>query len=429
MIQFILDNVLRLVVLHVLLAGVAIFSASETALFNLTRHQINLFKSSVNPLSRLAARLMRHPEGTLITVLLSTMICSVLFYSVSSILLLDAMNRLPGWQSTIIGILPLVGSIFLGGVLPKVVAVTYPSVVAILVAGPLYVVDRVIWPVRQMLLWFVVTPFVRLLSPPEAVSRPVGHEELQELLEHSTRSGHLAPDESLLLQEVVELGTIKVREVAIPRVDMVMFNMADSRDEFLRLVKRTGVRRVLAYREDMDHPVGLLDARQIVLDSEQPLDFMLQPVWYIPENKTIDSLLRDFQQTGREVAVAVDEYGGVTGFITLHHIIEELVGEMFDPVEMPMELVRQLDADTYLISGRLSIREWAQAFRQRFADLNVNTVGGLITARLGRIAKPGDVVSLRNLRFTVTQVHRNRILEVRLERLTSMPRSRKEARS
>lgn len=421
MLDFLADNSLRLVALVSLLCGVAFFSAAETALFSLTRHQLDEFRVRGNPALRLVARLMRRPEGTLVTILLATQIGNVLFFAVASVLVITTADRLAGWQSTLVGFLPVVAAIFFGGVLPKVAAVTYPVVVSGLVGGPLYAIDRLIAPVREILLRIVVTPGVRLLSPARSTVQPVGHAELQEMLERSAASGILAADESLLLQEVVELGTVKVREVVTPRVDMVVFNLAEPREAFLDLVRRTGVRRIVACRDSPDHLVGLLEARDVLLDPDPHLDHLLHPLWYVPETKTLDSLLRDFQQSGRETAVAVDEYGGVVGVVTLHHIVERLVGDIFEPAVSPHELVRPVGDDAYLVSGRLSVRDWAETFGQRFADLGVNTVGGLVTARLGRLARAGDVVTWRNLRFTVTRVEGNRVVEVRLDRLAQVP--------
>jgi putative hemolysin len=351
---------------------------------------------------------------------------NVLFFAVGSMLVLRASTQLAGWQSTLVGCAPVLAVIFFGGVLPKVFAATYPTVVATVVAGPLYVFDRIVGPICVVLQRVLVTPGVRLLTPPEQGPRPVGHEELQELLEHSTAQGVLAPGESLLLQEVVELGTINVREIAIPRVDMVTFDITEPRDAFLDLVRQKGLKRLPVYRDEPDNVIGLLLARDVLLKPDDPLEDLVRPIWFVPETKPIDSLLRDFQQSGREVAIAVDEYGGVTGLVTLQDVIVEVVGDVFEPGEAPAELVRQIDQDTYVINGRLSIRDWSQAFGQRFAGIGVDTIGGLITARLGRLARAGDTLTLRNLQFTVTKVHRNRIVEVRLQRLANIPRGPRE---
>ncbi len=417
MLYFLLENGLHLVALGVLLVTIAFFSGAETALFTLGRHQINAFRTGGNPFLRPAARLMDQPQQTLVAILLGNMAVNVLFFASASVLVIEASRHLARWQSTVAGFLPALMIIFFGGVLPKVVAASYPVFVASVVATPLWAFERIARPVCAVLQRFVVTPGVRLLTPPEKAARPISHEELQELLQQSAAQGVLAPGESILLREVVELGTIKVREIAVPRVDLVTFDIGEGREAFLDLVRRRGLNRIPAWRDDPDNIVGMLSARDVLLKPDDPLEDLLHPVWFVPETKTIDSLLRDFQGSGRESAIAVDEFGGVTGLITLEDVIAEVVGDVFRPEEAPEELVRRIGDDVYLLSGRLSIREWAETFGQRFRDAAVDTIGGLITARLGRMARPGDTLRLRNLRFVVTKTHRHRVVEVRLERL------------
>lgn len=427
MLDALADNALRLLAAAILLAAVAIFSAAETALFNLTRHQVKSLRTSPNPLRRAAGRLMERAEGTLVTILLVNMSVNVLYFAVSSLIVIRTARELPGWESTILGFLPPLGMIFFGGVLPKVLAASHPVLVSGIVAGPVYAVDRVIWPVREFLRRGVVTPAIRLLSPPERSARPIGAAELQELLEHSASRGMLAPDESVLLREIIELGTIRISEIAVPRVDMVVFDIHGSREAFLDLVRRTGHRRIPAFRESRDDLVGILRAREVILRPDEPLEDLAGPIWFVPEMKRVDTLLREFQQTGRDVAVAVDEYGGVTGLVTLDDVIERLVGDMFEPREAPADLVQRIGPDAYLVSGRLSIRDWADVLGRQTLDCGARTIGGLITTHLGRAARPGDSVRFRNLRLTVTRMDRNRIVEVRLERLTGWPRDPTEA--
>ncbi|MBN1491690.1 MAG: HlyC/CorC family transporter [Phycisphaerae bacterium] len=419
--ELLAENILRLITLTLLIGGSAFFSGTETALFNLSRHQLKNAHSSANPFLRLASHLMKRPEGTLVTVLLGNMTVNVLFFAIASVLVMRVSHTLPGWQSTLVGFVPLLAIIFLGEVLPKIIAVTYPLAFASVVAGPIYVFDRVLWPVREFLQRLLITPGIRLLSPADHAPQPVGPDELQELLLHSTAQGAIAPDERSLLHEVVELGSIQAGEIAVPRVDMVICDIAESREALLDLVRRTGYKRIPAYRDDPGNVVGVLRARDVLVRPDESLEDVLQPAWFIPEIKTVDSLLHDFRTTGRQTALTVDEYGGVTGLVTLEDVVEEVVGEILEPGEAAPDLVRQIDDDTYLLSGRLSVREWAEIFGQRIAAQSVNTIGGMIAARLGRFARVGDQLTLRNLRFVVTRMQRHRIVEVRLERLSRIP--------
>ncbi len=417
MIRLAAENVLHLLAIGALLVVVAFFSGAETSLFTLTRHQLKTFRAGANPLLRLAARLLDRPQETLVTILLGNMSANVLFFASASVLVISSARYVGGVTSAVLGVVPALAIIFFGGVLPKVFAAAYPAFVAGLVAGPLYGFHRVIRPVCVILQRGLVTPGVRLLTPPGRGPRPVGHAELNELLEHSAAQGLLAPGESELLREVVELGTIRAREIVVPRVDMITFDITQGREAFLDLVRAKRVKRVPAWRDQPDNIVGMLHARDVLLKPDDPLEDLLRPAWFVPEAKTIDGLLRDFQHTGREIAIAVDEYGGITGLLTLEDVIAEVVGEVFELGEGPPPLVRQIGEDAWLVSGRLSIREWAEAFGQRFADFGVDTIGGLIAVRLGRVARVGDALKLRNLLLTVTRVLRHRIVEVRLDRI------------
>jgi CBS domain containing-hemolysin-like protein len=420
MLDFFVENGVRIVALGVLLVGSAFFSGAETALFNLTRHQLNGFRTGLNPMLRAVSALMQKPDSLLVTLMLGNMTINVLFFAIASVLVLQTASALSGWQSTLVGFVPLMTLIFFGEVLPKIVAVSYPRLYATVVAGPLYAFHRINAPVRWVFQHALVSPGVRLLSPSAAQARPVEPEELQALLAASASQGHLAPTESLLLHEVIELGTVKVREIALPRVDMKTFDIAQPGEAFLREVKREGVTRWPVYQGDRDNIVGILHARDVLLDpvgGKGGLEKLVRPVWFVPEMKRIDSLLREFQQTRRDAALAVDEYGAITGMITLEDIVRELVGGITETGDTPESLVRRVDDKTYAVSGRLSIREWAQAFGLRPGQLPVNTVGGLIVTRLGRLPKLGDAVRIRNVRFVVTRMEKHRVVEAKLELL------------
>jgi putative hemolysin len=420
--ELLADNALRLFALVLLLVGSAFFSGTETALFNLTRHQLNAFAAGVNPLQRLAARLMRHPEHTLVSILLGNMTINVLFFAIASVFVIRAADHLAGWQATLMTFVPLLAIIFFGEVLPKTVALTYPSAFATLVAGPMLLFDQLVAPLRAFFQRFLVMPGVRLLTPAEPAAEPVSPDELRELLAQSSTRGILAPDESSLLQEVVELHSIRAREIVVPRVDMTIFDVTGSREAFLDLARKTKLNRIPAYRDEPDNIVGLLRTRDVLVNPHDSLENLLEPAWFIPEMKPIDDLLREFQDRGLALAITVDEHGGVTGIVSLEDVVEELVGDVFEePGGPPPEPVVRINDDTYVLSGQLSIREWAQAFGQRFTNPGVTTIAGLITARLGRLACVNDSVMIRNLRFVVTRVRRNRIVEARVERLGEIP--------
>lgn len=419
--EFLAEHGIRLIWLLLLLVGSAFFSGSETALFCLSRHQLESFRQGRNVFGRLVARLMDRPEQTIVTVILGNMTINVLFFAIASVLALSMTRTAPRWESTVVALLPLLAIIFFGEVLPKTVAVAYPVGYATVVAVPLYAFDRVIWPIRVLLQRLLVQPSIRLLTKPSDVVEPVGADELAELLQRSAAQGLLQANENLLLQEVIELGSIRVGEVATPWLDVIRADIAADPKDVLDLAGKAKVKRIPLYQDEPDNVVGLLHVRDLLLHLDRSLADLARPVWYVPEIKRIDGLLEDFRNIGRQTALLVDEYGSVTGLVTLEDVVEELVGNVFEEGEAPEELVREQADGCYLVSGQLSIREWSQAFGLAMTERRINTIAGLINAKLGRIASVGDGVTLRNLRLEVTKVHRHRIVEVRIHRLAASP--------
>jgi CBS domain containing-hemolysin-like protein len=161
---------------------------------------------------------------------------------------------------------------------------------------------------------------------------------------------------------------------------------------------------------DIDRIVGVVHLRQLLLKPGVTLDRLVQPLHFVPEQKTVESLLEFFRQTETDMAVAVDEYGGIAGSVRLEDIAEELFGET--DISSGSEPIEQLGPFEYRLSGSLAVHDWADVFGIDLGETRMSTVGGLVTALLGKIPKNGDVARLHNLRFTVERVHHHRIESV-----------------
>jgi CBS domain containing-hemolysin-like protein len=164
-------------------------------------------------------------------------------------------------------------------------------------------------------------------------------------------------------------------------------------------------------------------AKTAFLNPDGPLADLVRPVYYVPETKTIESLLKDFRARKIQFAVVVDEYGGVSGIVTLEDCLEEIVGDIEDETDRPAADPVQRASDTeYLLAGDLSIRSWADAFGLDVPAEGgrVSTVAGFVTFLLGRLPKPGDLARWRNLEFTVEEVAHRRVMRVRV-RLAARP--------
>jgi putative hemolysin len=424
MLEVLASYPLHLAAMALLLGASAFFSGSETALFYLSRDQLRRFRNSQNPLRYLAARLMDDPRRLLVTVLFGNMTVNVGFFAMSVMLAHQIGEQFPAqawaWRVGIFIVAPLVVIVF-GEVTPKSLAATMPARIAPWVSLPLTFLGWVVLPLRLVLGYAVVGPLQRLITGRRPVQRSlVTTDELQAIVEVSEREGAVSRDESEMLTEVLELAELRVREVMRPRVEIVACDVRMPMPRVLDLFRRSRHTKIVVHEGGIDEPLGVAYAKTVFLNPDRPLATLIRPVHYVPETKTVESLLREFRAKRIQFALVVDEYGGIAGLVTLEDCLEEIVGEIEDETDRPgLEPVRRLGPAEYLLAGNLSIRSWADLFDQDRPDVGgrYSTVAGFVTSLLGRVPRQGDTVTWRNLAFTVEEVHRRRVTCVRLRLL------------
>jgi CBS domain containing-hemolysin-like protein len=242
--------------------------------------------------------------------------------------------------------------------------------------------------------------------------------ELKELLEavqHEPGFGH---HEKEILEDIVNLPDVRVREVMVPRVKVLRRPLDADRQELLEQARQHEYSHVLIYRDKDDDPLGYVSIRDLFMDEGQTksLEPFIHPLVFVPETKRADVLLRDFMNFDWQMAAVVDEYGGLAGVVTIEDLLAEVVGD-FEPEETAE--VQKLDEVTYRLHGQLSIRAWRELFTgflpgQEIDTLAFDTLGGFIISLLGRMPHPGDSVSIRNLQLVVETMHHRQIGSVLL---------------
>lgn len=404
--------------LPLLLIASAFFSGCETALFSLTAHQRTRLARANTVNGRMVGQLLADPQMLLITLLLGNMTVNVLYFVISSALLLQLDPEKHALYIAAGTFGPLICLICLGEVLPKLLANQSPLRWVKLIALPLYALHRVIGPLRTLLRQFIIAPLGRLVSPggtPPALSA----DELEALVEVSQHRGVINRSEEQTLREVVQLGHQKIRDIMIPRVDVVAIDLDTTPDQIRKLIADTRLTRIPVYRGDIDHIQGLLYSRQFLLAQRAGTgDWhkLIRQVHYVPELQRVDQLLAEFRRTGLHLAIAVDEYGGTAGLVALKDVVECLLGEVDIDGDSSDDSSSQLIAPgRWRVSGSLAVHDWAQMFNIPRVGSRIATVGGLVTSMLGRIPKPGDQVHLRNLLLTIETVEHRRVRSVLLE--------------
>jgi CBS domain containing-hemolysin-like protein len=414
--DFLADHAWQLTLMLLLLGCSGFFSMSETAYFNLSRAQLLRLRSG-GPPARLAASLMRSPQRTLNSMLLGNMIVNTAYAAIAAVAVLDLQHSLPAWETALVSLVPLVVLILLSEVAPKIAAIAMQETWVQLAAAPLTIVQKIFSPTLWLLETTFVQPLVRIVAPHDASGGDITADELGAVLHLCAERGLIGHEASSLMQEIVSLTDLRVRDVMVPRVDMVAYDMDGPTAGLLKLFRQTRLHKCPVYQRDIDNIRGVVHARTLLLNPSAPLSSMVQPVPFVPESANLERVLLQFRVTGTQMAIVVDEYGGTAGMVSLEDVLEQIVGDIPDPDETARgPAVERIGDAEYRIDGNLPIHEWTEAFRVKLAEPRISTMAGFVTSLMGSIPRAGDSVDYRNLRFTVESVRRHRIdkLHVRL---------------
>ncbi len=401
------QNIGSIVLMLLLLCGSALFSGSETAFFNLSQRQLRLMRKSKHRLQIMTANLLEVPEKLLSCLLFGNMTVNVLYFAIASVLTVKIEQNFTASAAVAHAFAAFLLLLLFGEIIPKSIAYSNSTSVSLVAALPIVLLLRLLTPVLSTFRFLFIDPVLRLLLGPAKLTRAITTDEFKQLIEQSRKSGFITSDENKLITEIVELGMLKVRDSLRPRVDMIRCPVTESNRSICRLMNENKLTKIPVYAKRIDNIVGMIHLRHLLLNRDTSPDKLVQPAHFVPEQKTIESLLESFRTSGTDTAIAVDEYGGIAGSISLEDIAEELLGPI-DSTEKT-EAVEQIGPMKYRLAGNLAIHDWAQNFGIDISEKRNSTIAGLVTVLLGQMPKPGDTASLKNLKFTVESVKKHRI--------------------
>ncbi len=401
-----------LLLLAACLVLAAFFAASETALFSLRRSERARLAGDPSSEARAVTDLLARPRALLVVILLVGVTIDALFFSVSADLAYELARTVGSWAVPLVAALSVFLMLGLGEVLPKTVASSSPRRTALLAARPLRRVRDALRPVATPLERGLAA-LVDLIERRLPASRPgLGDAELVKLVEQEQAEGRLERRASELLADVLELRARRVKEVMVPRVDMLSFDLNESRERFLGLLRERRHQQIPVHDgRGIDKIHGFLRGRRVLAAPDLPLAKLVEPARFVPETMSLESLLRTMATEKRTAAIVVDEHGGTAGLVTLEDVVEEIVGDIVSPLEQP--LVRPLGEGKWLFSGRLGLREAGDLLGFRFPAKGPTTLSGYLALRLGRVPEKGDEIAFpNNTRLRVEAVARGRASEI-----------------
>jgi CBS domain containing-hemolysin-like protein len=288
---------------------------------------------------------------------------------------------------------------------------------------------------RRVVLWALPLTFpllisatiARLLEPTEPEPEPpTPQDTLEELIKTGEQEGLIEKGERELLQSVVKFGDKVAREVMTPRPEIAAIEINSSLEDLRQLHRTKRLTRYPVYSGQLDHIEGIVSVRDLMeLPPEEQqrttLRKLVKPVPFVPETKLIDDLLKELQQSTTQMAMVIDEYGSVSGLVTVEDLVEEIVGEIRDEVEPHARDIVRESPSTYVLSGHAELSQIASVVHVPLEGGDYSTVAGLVLTELGRVPAAGEKVESHGLTFEVLEANQRTVLKVRMRVPPSPP--------
>ena len=403
----------------------AFFSSSEAAFLSLQRTRIAHLLSEGVPGARRVANMLNEPERLLSTILLGNNLVNVAFSAVITVVVVNRVEIIAGQENEGIGVViaTVLGTItllVLGEVIPKTIAVRNSERIAFLYSYPLKWGEYLLFPFVVVLQW-ITKMFSSRVGGAQDAQPSITEGELSTLIDIGVGEGEFEQEEAERLKGVFRFGDRQVRDVMTPRTEIVFVQRGSTVKEFLATYAEHSHTRFPVYWDTTDNVVGVLSLKDILrslavnrLSDEDSVTDVIRDVHFVPETKRIAELFDELRRSGNQMAIAVDEFGGVAGLVTLKQLIEDVMGRVGEEgvgAEEEMTLVAQ---DTYEVDGGMSIDEARDRLELDIEEGDFETVAGWALERLGHIPAVGETFEADGLAVEIIEMDNLKIETLRL---------------
>jgi len=406
---------LLIIVIALVLAGLA--ASAETSLTSISRVRLRTLVEQKVPQAIVIERLHRDPNRYLSTILIVNTVAIIVASSASTLLALHLYHeRVAEWLvSLILSLIVLV----LCEITPKTLALQRAERVALRMARLVAAATFVMRPI-VFVLTALTRLILRLLGGKSQVRGPfVTEEELKMLVSVGEEEGVLEEEEREMIHGIFEMGDMRVREVMVPRTDLVAIEANEPVEKAVDLVTKHGHTRIPVYEGNLDHIVGVMYAkdllRAVVRGEQKSLREIARKPYFTPESNLVQDVLRDLRKNRVHMAIVVDEYGGTAGAVTIEDILEEIVGPIHDEYDIGEEdEIQFISPNEVVLDGRVSVDDVNELLKLEIAADDYDTIGGYVLNQLGAAPKVGATLKLGNAELRVEAVQGTRIKKVRI---------------
>ena len=412
-------DLIKIVLIIVLLVCSALISGSEVAFFSLSKTDLKKISSSNIKNIKLIALLRSKPRR-----LLATLLVSNNFINISIVLLLASFGQLfdfyflPSWLNFVLEVGFITALILLfGEILPKVYANRKPISFSKKMAFPVQFLDK-------YLFFFITIPMSKMtkfIQDKLVFKKPnLSVDKLSDAFD-LTDKNETSSEEKKILKGIISFGSTEVKQVMKPRIDVFSVSKTMSYIELIKQVRENRYSRIPVFDETIDNVAGVIYLKDLFPHlNKQSFDWttLIREPYFIPENKKLDDLLKEFQKLKNHMAIVVDEYGGNSGIITLNDVVEEIVGEINDEFNQDDIIYNKIDNNTFVFEGKVNLTDLYRILKIKDNKIFENikgdseTLGGFLLEQIGFFPKKNFKLKLKGIEFKVVEVNRKRIKNV-----------------
>jgi len=407
------DSTLHLLGLCALFLLSAFFSGSETALTALDRLRLRYLVEKKRPGAARLEALLDQPDRLLSGILIGNNLVNI----AASVFATALFIELYGDRAELLTILVMTPLLLIfSEVFPKTYAAQNSERVSFFILRPILLVLWLLAP----LIW-LVSGVAGLLTRVfhRSAERPlISEDEIRTMINVGEQSGVVAEEQRRMLHGIFELSQSRVRDLMVPRTEVVGIEVSTPFAEVLRQVQAARHSRFPVYEESLDNVIGIVHSKDILNYVDRPDAFAIRtvarPPYFAPESKRVESLLQSFRERHVHLAIVVDEYGGVEGIVTLEDVIEEVFGNIEDEYDLEESLIRELAPDRFLVDGSVPLKTINRRFDLAFSEEHATTLAGLVLQTLGAIPTVGEHCEVAGTGLTVRKVSGQRVDEIEM---------------
>ncbi len=411
-------HIVYLVLFVICVMGSAFFSSSETAFISLQKIRVRHMESQGGEKAGKIARMLEKPEKFITTILLGNNFVNTAAAALGTAVVLSLWDEEIAIlvATVVVTIILLVG----GEVMPKIAAAQHSERIALLFVTPVSWLSWLLTPATAVLGW-MGTSFSKMWGGKPTQRTLVTEEEIRTMINVGKEEGVVAEAEARMLDKVFQFGDHPVREAMLPRTSVVWIEKGTTMGDFLKVYADTPHTRFPVYEDSPDNAVGGLYIKDVLLaqakgeiNEDSTIDSITRPLIFAPETKHIGALFREMQASNNQMAVVVDEYGGIAGVVTLRELLSQLVGRFGDEFDREPQEFQAVDEHTYDIDGNMRVEEVNEETGMNLPSGDYETIAGLVLHRLGHVPKEGEQFRYHDLKFTVKEMRNLKIEKLRI---------------